>query len=146
MRTIYHFGIEEHDKRLFGYPDKSLLLDKHPGPLGTFQLGATLERKIANCGRIHIVLGLGLSIQVSTFTRPYDHGFRKKGVVTFDGRTTNLYFQNLLNFNSDYEIEISNKISLLFDVRSQFNFSTIAAKTGVKNSDMCGDLICTLLN
>jgi hypothetical protein len=69
------FGIEKHDKRLFDYSEKELLLAIQPENWGTYNLSLQAFGMLAQSQRISLFAGSGLSYQRATFIRPFDHTF-----------------------------------------------------------------------
>ncbi|MFQ5447625.1 MAG: hypothetical protein ACE5FF_11900, partial [Saprospiraceae bacterium] len=123
------FGIQAHDKRLFGSPLKGLFLEQHPETYGTYQFGISAVRKILHNERFEIFAGGGLSSELSTFTRPFDNYFRKKGLVTREMRYTNRYYQNLLQLPIMPSFRVGDRFALSLELLPQFSFLTIADNT-----------------
>jgi hypothetical protein len=124
------FGIQAHDKRLFGFPPfpSARLLEEQPETFGTFQAGISTVRKILQKGRFEIFAGGGLSSELSTFKRPFDLDFGKefkRDILIM----TNRYYQNLLQFPIKSKFRIGEKFNFSLDVLPQFNFLTIADNT-----------------
>lgn len=80
-------GIEAHDKRLFNYGGsfddllRSRLLAKSPEYWGTYHTGLRIKRKVWQIKRFSSFLGLGVSYENATFTRPFDHGHFGTGIT-----------------------------------------------------------------
>lgn len=129
------FALEEHDKRLFDYPDRQMLLDKHPGFLGSYQLGIKLQKRLHPIGSLNLLVGAGLTSHLSTFTRPYDHAFREQGPTTFDLRSTDFYLKNFVDLSVSQEFDVSRQFGIQVEARPEFAFLTVAAKRGSKQSD-----------
>lgn len=109
------WGIEEHDKRLFNYSQKDLLLDMHPEKWGTYQLGLQVKRRIWSTERVHTFLGSGLSYEKATFTRPFNH----------------IYFEQdffyILRYTNKYEkFQVPLTATLLFDLHKGLSISGTA--------------------
>jgi hypothetical protein len=118
------FGLQQHDKRLFGSPLKGFFLEQHPETYGTYQFGISAVRKILHKGRFEIFAGCGLSSELSTFKRPFDLDFGKefkRDILIM----TNRYYQNLLQFPIKSKFRIGEKFNFSLDVLPQFNFLTI---------------------
>ncbi len=69
------FGIEAHDKRLFNYSEKELLLKMQPEFWGTYHCGFSLKRKFLQNSRVTSFIGLGIDYENATFLRPFDHSY-----------------------------------------------------------------------
>lgn len=69
------FGIEKHDKRLFDYSEKELLLATQPENWGTYNLSMQVGRRLAQSQKFSLLGGSGLSYQRATFIRPFDHTY-----------------------------------------------------------------------
>ena len=73
-------GLEAHDKRLFNYGGsfddllRSRLLAKSPEYWGTYHTGLGVKKKVWQKKRMSIFMGLGISYENATFTRPFDNG------------------------------------------------------------------------
>ena len=122
------FGLQEHDKRLFGYPDRKLLLDMHPERFGTYQFGVNLNRRLINKNWASLSIGIGPGMEISTFTRPFDHlypGRRGPYIILW----TNRYYQNLVQVPIKSRFSIVKGLGLSLEVLPQFNFLTIALHT-----------------
>lgn len=73
------FSLQKHDKRLFDFPSKANLLYRQQELYGTYQVSLSLLRKL-NQNHIFIFYsGLGISSELNTFHRPFDHNYGKGG-------------------------------------------------------------------
>jgi hypothetical protein len=122
------FGLQQHDKRLFGSPLKGFFLEQHPETYGTYQFGISAVRKILHKERFEIFAGGGLSSELSTFTRPFDHKFKKKRGSDIL-RYTNRYYQNLLQLPIMPGFRVGNRFAVSLELLPQFSFLTIADNT-----------------
>jgi hypothetical protein len=121
------FGLQKHDKRLFGFPPfpAAHLLESQPESYGTYQFGISAVRKILHKGRFEIFAGGGLSSELSTFTRPFDLDFGKKfkrNILIM----TNRYYQYLLQLPVETRFRFDKNFGLSLELLPQFNFLAIA--------------------
>jgi hypothetical protein len=56
-------SIEKHDKRLFNYNEKKLLLNEQPENWGTYGLQISIYRKLNNASKVTFYAGLGLEYE-----------------------------------------------------------------------------------
>lgn len=82
-------GIEKHDKRLFDYVEKEMLLESQPESWGTYHLGSNIKRQLYRMKRITYFLGLGVKYEQTSFLRPFDQAYF--GDQLKDLRVTNQY-------------------------------------------------------
>ncbi len=68
-----NFGIEKHDKRLFGYHEKDVLQNSQPEFWGTYHFSASANRKLTDILSFEIYTGIGLNYERATFRRPFNH-------------------------------------------------------------------------
>jgi len=120
------FGLQAHDKRLFTF---SSLLAMQPETFGTYQLKISIARKIFDKERLEIFAGIGLSSELSTFLRPFDHRYRKEfgtDILTFTDR----YYQYLMQFPIKSKYRLSRRFGFSLDILPQLNFLTVANLIG----------------
>lgn len=75
-------GIEQHDKRLFDYPEKDRLLAMQTDKWGTYHAGLIVKRNMWDRKRFSVYGGIGLHYEKATFLRPFNHFHFKE--VAFD--------------------------------------------------------------
>lgn len=122
------YGLQAHDKRLFKYSEKELLLQKHPETFGTYQFGVGVNRSIANTERVNLFLGVGFSVEKNTFSRPFDHLYgRDSGPYIF--RVTDRYFKYLVQSRLKSDVLLRYNIFFSLDLMPQFDFLTVADNT-----------------
>src|SRR5689334_6358246 len=68
-----NFGFQAHDKRLYGFAGKDHLIASQRDIFGTYQFGITLSRQLTLGNKINFLTGLGLSSELATFERPFNH-------------------------------------------------------------------------
>ncbi|MFT4762709.1 MAG: hypothetical protein ACI9LN_004697 [Saprospiraceae bacterium] len=119
------FGIQTFDKRLYDFPPKEELLKQQTGLFGTYQLAMNLKRELVEWKKIKVYGGIGGSIEINKFNRPFDINYKKSigpDILAFTHRNYNKYlFQGVIQT----EYKISKKVSIKFDVLSQFNIKSI---------------------
>ncbi len=71
-------GIEKHDKRLFDYPEKEMLLEMQPEKWGTYHFNMYVQRRVWQHNNFYSFIGTGLAYEEATFLRPFDHSFFEK--------------------------------------------------------------------
>ncbi len=71
-------GIEKHDKRLFDYPEKEMLLEMQPEQWGTYHFDMNVQRRVWQHNNFYSFIGLGLGYENATFMRPFDHSYFNK--------------------------------------------------------------------
>jgi len=91
-----NLGIQQHDKRLFDYSEKEMLLEMHQEFFGTYQFGIRGERSIYVNKLLELCIGAGISTEVSTFTRPFDHFYKRNFSQIEILPYTNRYYKNLM--------------------------------------------------
>jgi hypothetical protein len=90
-----NFGFQAHDKRLYGFAGKDYLVASQREIFGTYQFGITLSRQLALGNKINFLTGLGLSSELATFERPFNHLYGKtSGNAVLI--TTNRYYHYLI--------------------------------------------------
>lgn len=122
------YGLQAHDKRLFDFPPKESVLERQPETFGTHQFGVQLTRKVAQKGKMQFYVGGGLSTELATFERPYDHNF-EKNVGTEILRWTDRYSKFLIQFPLTGTYSITENFGFSIGVLPQLNFLTIADHT-----------------
>jgi hypothetical protein len=122
------YGLQAHDKRLFDFPPKESVLERHPETFGTHQFGIRIEKKVAQQGKLHFHVGSGLSTELSTFERPFNHNFGKNGGTEIL-RWTDRYYQFLMQFPLNGTYQLNDHFGLSLGVLPQLNFLTIANHT-----------------
>ena len=124
------FGIQEHDKRLYHWPrfPRERLLARTPENYGTYQIGISISKKVIDHHRFSVYAGVGLSTEVATFFRPFDHLY---GIEFGDYILlyTDRYYQNLLQLPLKTKFRFLGKLNATLDILPQFNFFTIADNT-----------------
>ncbi len=73
-------GIEKHDKRLFDYSEKEMLLEMQPEKWGTYHLDMNVKRRVWQLNNFYSFIGLGLGYEKATFLRPFDHFYFNKDI------------------------------------------------------------------
>ena len=126
------FGIQEHDKRLFDFPQRENLLAMQPESFGTYQFGINAVRKILQKKGFDLFTGVGLSSELSTFRRPFNHNFRKNE-GNFLLRRTDRYYQYLMQLPIKSKFKIAKHFGFSLDILPQLNFLTIADHTKDKS-------------
>ncbi len=66
-------GIEKHDKRLFDYSEKEMLLEMQPEKWGTYHFNMSVQRRVWQHNNYYAFIGLGLGYEKATFVRPFNH-------------------------------------------------------------------------
>lgn len=105
-------GIEKHDKRLFDYPEKEMLLEMQPEKWGTYHFGINVSRRIRQQNNFYGFLGLGLGYENATFLRPFDHKYFYP--ISYDY----LLYQNRYN-----KITTSLSLSTIYEIGNHWIFS-----------------------
>ncbi len=72
-------GIGKHDKRLFDYSEKEMLLEMQPEQWGTYHFNMNVKRRVWHQNNFHSYIGLGLGYENATFMRPFNQSFILKG-------------------------------------------------------------------
>ncbi len=126
------YGLQAHDKRLFDFPPKESVLERQPETFGTYQFGIRLERKIAQKGKLHFRVGGGVSAELATFERPFDHNFGKDGGTRIL-RWTDRYYQFLTQFPLNGTYQLNEHFGFSLGVLPQLNFLTKADHTTSKS-------------
>ena len=119
------FGIQAHDKRLFDFPPKEALLAKQPEVFGTYQISMNIQRQLFSKNKIDLFSGVGISTEMATFLRPFDHDYFKR-TGTLDLNYTNRYYQNMMQIPFRVQYRAFKKCSFFLEVLPQFKFLTIA--------------------
>ena len=119
------YGLQAHDKRLFDFPPRESVLERQPETFGTHQFGIKLERKIAEKGKLNFYAGGGLSTELATFERPFDHNYGKKGGTDIL-RWTDRYCQFLMQFPLNGTYHLTDHFRFSMEILPQLNFHTIA--------------------
>lgn len=84
-----NYGLQAHDKRLYDFPVKEPILAQQPETFGTHQFGLQLQKKVVQKGKFDVYVGGGISAEVATFERPFDHSYKKiwSSIEFSDGQT-----------------------------------------------------------
>lgn len=99
-------GIEKHDKRLFDYSEKDMLLEMQPEKWGTYHFNIGIKRRAWKNIRFSSFVGVGIGYENATFLRPFDHRHFETGIALDILRNLNRYkkIQTPLNLSLIYEI------------------------------------------
>ena len=119
----FDMGLQEHDKRLFDFPQKNFFLSIQPEFLGTYQAGFSLAKNWEKTKGLTKKIGIGLHVETATFRRPFDHSFRQE--IGFDIVRICDNYRNVL---IPIELGIGysfNVISLQLSVISQINVLSV---------------------
>ncbi len=129
------FGIQAHDKRLFGFPKfiSERILASQPEFFGTYQFGVSTARKVLHKKRFELFAGAGFGLELATFDRPFDHTY-KKDDQTRILRWTNRYYQYLVQLPIRSRYKVGEKLSFSLEILPQFNFLTVADHTTTDKS------------
>lgn len=127
------FGIQEHDKRLFGFPPKKSYLSYHPETFGTYQLGINLRKELIGKKKLKLSGGLGLSSELSTFLRPFDHKYGEE-IGNDQLLSTDRYFQFLLQSPVNISYIFSKRFRYSVEILPQMDFLTYADHSSGPNS------------
>lgn len=103
-------SLQKHDKRLFNTPEKETYLSIHPNFFGTYKIRV----EALNESKFDQVLwhkGFGVMLDVSTFTRPFDHEY-------FDQDR----FRVLRTLNNYKKISITIPNYLAYELNSKITF------------------------
>ncbi len=84
-------GIEKHDKRLFDYSEKKMLLEMQPEEWGTYHFDMIVKRRVWQHNNFYSFIGLGLGYEKATFLRPFNHRYFEKGIALDILRNLNRY-------------------------------------------------------
>ena len=123
-----NYGLQAHDKRLFDFPPRRRVLERQPEAFGTHQFGLDITRKVAQKGKMRFSAGGGLSVELATFERPFDHNFGQNGGTDIL-ISTNEYYQFLIQFPLNGTYQFNEHIRLSLGVLPQLNVFTIANHT-----------------
>ena len=121
-----NLGIQQHDKRLFDYSEKEMLLEMHKGFFGTYQFGIRGDRSIHINQLLEASIGLGISAELSTFTRPFDHFYKRNFSQIKILPNTNRYYKSLIQLPLVTTFRIRKKMRLSMEILPQYSFLTIA--------------------
>lgn len=124
-----NYGLQAHDKRLYDFPVKEPILARQPETFGTHQFGLQLQKKVVQKGKFDVYVGGGISAEVATFERPFDHSYKKNMVVDRVLRWTDRYYQFVFQLPVSGNFHLSDHFGLAIDVLPQFSFLTIAEHT-----------------
>ncbi len=128
-----NIGIEKHDKRLFNFPDREMLLENQPEKWGTFTQGFSFIRRILNKKYFSLFSGLGITTEVATFMRPFNHLYFKQDFHKF------LLFQNRY-YKSGIFIPTNAKIKILSNINFNLEFYPVVnMQRSIYNSNSVGD-------
>lgn len=127
------YGLQAHDKRLFDFPPRESVLERQPEAFGTHQFGIKLERKIAEKRKLRFYGGIGLSTELATFERPFDHNYGKNGGTDIL-RWTDRYYQFLMQFPLNGTYQLNDHFGFSLGMLPQLNFLTIADHTSSDES------------
>jgi hypothetical protein len=101
--SIYSaFQLEAHDKRLYGFSERKLLLEGQPEFWGTTSTGLSLNYNVLRRQQWHISAGLGMEYEKATFRRPFDH-------THFGGP---FHFDILLTTNQYEKLSVTSPVSV----------------------------------
>jgi hypothetical protein len=73
-----NLGIEKHDKRLFDYSEKDMLLEMQAESWGTYHWNVSINRKVGQVIRLSVFANIGVEHEIATFLRPFDHLYFEK--------------------------------------------------------------------
>ena len=107
-----HFGIEKHDKRLFKYSEKELLLELQPKDWGTYIFDVDLNRKVWQHQKFSGFIGLGIGYENATFLRPFDHSYFNKDSIRI-----------LRNQNRYIKVQIPVSLFFVYRIRNNWSIS-----------------------
>lgn len=114
-------GIEAHDKRLFNYNEKKLLLQRQPEYWGTYHLTVNAKRQLLHSKRLSVFAGLGLGYELATFNRPFDKSlFDKDNFRVLLG--TNKYSKLFIPITLTSFLHITDRWSLSAELSSNMLF------------------------
>ncbi len=115
------YGVQEHDKRFFRF---SSLAKRQPKTFGTYQVGVSTARKVFHKNRFELFAGVGLSTELATLLRPFEHHYGEE-FQPFDLRFTNRYYQFLAQLPIRSKYMAGERFGFSLDVLPQFNFLTV---------------------
>ncbi len=129
-----NLSIQAHDKRLYGFAGKDHILASQPELFGTYQYGIALSRKLALVNKLNLFTGIGISSELSTFERPFDHLYGKSsGIAVL--LWTNRYFKYLMQTPLKLSYVLSNQLGFSLEILPQLNFLTVAKHHKDKDVD-----------
>ncbi len=114
-----NFGIEKHDKRLFDYSEKEMLLALQPEEWGTYHFGLSLSKKLKQVGRFSLFEGVGISYENATFLRPFDHYYFDKDILRILLHE-NQYIKIMTPVPSFVSFRINNQLFFNFELTPAF--------------------------
>ncbi len=113
------YGIEQHDKRLFDYSEKEILLGMQPEKWGTYHFNLSLNRKLKRINKFSFYSGVGINYEKATFLRPFDHLYFENDYDEIL-RNLNKYEKVLIPLSFLTKFRIINQLYLDFDLRPIF--------------------------
>lgn len=121
-RLSTYFAFEQHDKRLYEWPQKELHLANHPEEFGTYWYGISLSRNILESDFFQLSVGLGYATEIQTFVRPFslapfaDPPYPRVGVYTKNYKIKHLQIPVNYNFQllKDVRLGVEGMIDFSF--------------------------------
>lgn len=127
-----YFGIEQHDKRLFHYPDRDYLLDLQPHKWGTYHFGLNVNYGLIHFRKLSLLAGSGVSFELATFNRPFDHSLFNKDLFRIL-RYENSYLKLKIPLKISIRYIVVNKIFLSGEIISNFVAFRRIDQTGINS-------------
>ncbi len=129
-----NFGIEQHDKRLFHYSEKAMLLALQPEKWGTYNIKISINRNILNSNFLGIAIGFGTNYELATFLRPFDHFVFKQDIIKMlwhQDRYSKISITTPLTFNIRIlpRLIIDCKANSAFNIYREINNSAVNGNT-----------------